>query len=111
MVPLPSAEGCGPVKRRNLGRGWSNQRGTQEVGGPTSASRERATMWLVFALPSSLPSLVLGSPVRFGFSSIFRKTETETGLPWLEFSKTGTETVKDQSTAVFCGFFAVARPV
>jgi hypothetical protein len=47
--------------------------------------------------------LVLGSSVRFGFSSIFRKTETETGPPWLEFSKTGTETVKDRSTAVFCG--------
>jgi len=44
--------------------------------------------------------LVLGSPVRFGFSSIFGKTETETGPSWLKILKTETETVRDRFTAV-----------
>ena len=48
--------------------------------------------------------LVLGSPVQSGFSSIFDKTGTETGPPFLKFSKTETGTVIDRSTAVSCGF-------
>ena len=47
---------------------------------------------------------MLGSPVRFGFSSIFGKTETETGPSWLEILKTETETVRDRFTAVLHGF-------
>ena len=56
--------------------------------------------WQQFETPLGI---VLGSPVRSGFSSIFDKTETETGLPFLKFSKTETETVIDRSTAVLCG--------
>jgi len=48
--------------------------------------------------------LVLGSPVRSGFSSKFGKTETETGSPWLEILKTETETVIDRFIAVFAVF-------
>ena len=48
--------------------------------------------------------LVLGSPVQSGFSAIFEKTGTETGPPFLKFSKTETGTVIDRSTAVSCGF-------
>jgi hypothetical protein len=54
------------------------------------------------ACPSLL--VVLGSPVQSGFSSIFDKTGTETGPPFLEFSKTETGTVIDWSTAVSRGF-------
>ena len=48
--------------------------------------------------------LVLGSPVRSGFLSRFDKTETETRPPFLKYSKTGTGTVINRSTAVFCSF-------
>ena len=47
---------------------------------------------------------MLGSLVRSGFVSIFDKNGTETGPPFLKYSKTGTETVKDRSTMVLCGF-------
>jgi len=48
--------------------------------------------------------LVLGSLVWFGFLSIFDKTKTETGPPFLKFLKTKTRTVIDRSTAVLHGF-------
>jgi len=48
--------------------------------------------------------VVLGSPVWFGFSSIFGKTETETGPSSLKILKTETETVRDWFTAVLHGF-------
>jgi len=48
--------------------------------------------------------VVLGSPVRSGFSSIFGKTETETGPPWREILETETETVIDRFTSVLPGF-------
>src|SRR6266567_2844201 len=46
--PLPSQEGCGPVKSR-LTRAYEGetQGGTQEVGGPAGASRKRATTFVV----------------------------------------------------------------
>ena len=46
----------------------------------------------------------MDSLVRSGLSSIFDKTETETGLPFLKFSKTETGTIIDRSTAVLYGF-------
>jgi hypothetical protein len=49
-------------------------------------------------------SVVLGSPVRSGFSSKFGKTETETGPPGSKYLKTETETVRDRFTAVSPGF-------
>jgi len=48
--------------------------------------------------------LVLGSPVRSGFLSIFDKTGTETGPSFLKYSETRTGTVIDRSSVVFCGF-------
>jgi len=55
--------------------------------------------------------LVLGSPVRSGFSSIFDETGTETGSSFLKYSKTETGTVKDRSTTVLCGSKTGPRPV
>jgi hypothetical protein len=51
-----------------------------------------------------LSTLVLGSPVQSGFSSIFGKTGTETGPRFFKFSKTETGTDLNRSSAVFCGF-------
>ena len=66
------------------------------------AKRVRATL---DEIPQGEPQpLVLGSPVRSGFSSIFDETGTETGPPFLKYSKTGTGTIKDRSTTVLCGF-------
>ena len=52
VVPLPSTEGCGPRKYKDImGRGRSNQRGTQW---PVRNQNEpRLLSWLVFALPLS----------------------------------------------------------
>jgi len=47
---------------------------------------------------------VLGSLVQSGFSSIFDKTGTKTGPPFLKFLKTETGTIVDRSTAVSCSF-------
>jgi len=47
---------------------------------------------------------VLGSPVQSSFSSIFDKAGTETGPPFLKFSKTETGTIIDWSIAVSHGF-------
>src|SRR6266567_2565174 len=55
--PLPSQEGCGPVKSC-LTRGYEGetQGGTQEVGGPAGASRKRATTKVVACFwPSFFP--------------------------------------------------------
>jgi hypothetical protein len=60
------------------------------------------------------PSVVLGSPVQSGFSSIFEKTETVTGPPCAGYSKKLDRTVINRSTAVFYGFLQLqdrSKPV
>jgi len=63
----PSAQGCGPIQWRTTHRGRSNKGGTQEMGGPASASKgtshdvNRGSFW---PFPHPLPPVTAEPKVR-----------------------------------------------